>query len=165
MTKKDSIPSYITHPRYGDRPVISSDEVPACAIESAHWRYSSLNYFAETAIFADTSKQNFAIYPRKIYVDIEEMCDVCCRPFIFFAEEQKHWFEELGFWIDAHCTRCIECRKKDQGVRFMHKRYQKLITLKARTPPQNRELKQIAIELYKLGYIRDKNKLNIDIES
>jgi len=56
--------------------LVSKDEVPACTIDSAHWHYSSLKYFPETAIFADTSKQNFAIYPRKIYVDIEEMCEI-----------------------------------------------------------------------------------------
>tara|TARA_Y100000782_G_C10179508_1_gene263409 strand:+ start:267 stop:563 length:297 start_codon:yes stop_codon:yes gene_type:complete len=63
----------------------------------------------------------------------------------------------------AHCTRCVECRKKDQGTRLMHKRYQELIVLKERTNPQSKELKQIAIKLYKLGYIRNPNKLNIDI--
>tara|TARA_B100002049_G_scaffold235697_1_gene220651 strand:- start:1829 stop:2110 length:282 start_codon:yes stop_codon:yes gene_type:complete len=91
------------------------------------------------------------------------MCEIYGRPFIFYAQEQKHWFEDLGFWIDAHCTRCVECRKKDQGTRFMHKRYQELIVLKERTNPQSKELKQIAIKLYKLGYIRNPNKLNIDI--
>ena len=164
MARKN-IPNYVIHPRYGSAPLVSKDEVPACTIDSAHWRYSSLQYFPETAIFADTSKQNFAIYPRKIYVDIEETCEVCGRPFIFYAQEQKHWFEDLGFWIDAHCTRCVECRKKDQGTRFMHKRYQELIVLKERTNPQNKELKQIAIKLYKLGYIRNPNKLNIDTGS
>ncbi|NRB25515.1 zinc-ribbon domain-containing protein [Shewanella sp.] len=131
----------------------------------SHWRYSGLNFFPETAIAADTTKQNYAIYPRSTYVDIEEECEVCGRPFIFFAQEQKHWFEELGFWIDAHCTRCVECRKKDQEIRLMQKRYQVLVETENRAVPESRELKKIAMELYQLGYLRDEKKLNIDIRS
>jgi|SRR5690606_33273733 len=165
MPKNNKPKKYVNHPRYGNEPLPSSEKIPADAIANAHWRYSGLKYFPETAISADTSKQNYAVYPRRIYVDIEESCEVCRRPFIFFAKEQKYWFEELGFWIDAHCTRCIECRKNDQEIRLMQKRYQALIGIGNRTKAESVELKNIAMELYQLGYIRDANKLNIEIRS
>lgn len=165
MSKQNKLKKYVNHPRYGSEPLPSSEKIPADAISGGHWRYSSLKFFPETAMAADTSKQNYAIYPRGIYVDIEETCEVCSRPFIFFAKEQKHWFENLGFWVDAHCTRCTECRKKDQEIRLMQKRYQALVGSKDRTSTESRELKKIAMELYQLGYIRDANKLEIEIRS
>ncbi len=163
MPHQQKLKKYVNHPRYGSEPLPSSENIPVDVIENAHWRYSGVKYFPETAIAADTSKQNYAIYPRAIYVDIEESCELCHRPFIFFAKEQQHWFEKLGFWIDAHCTKCMECRKKDQEIRFMQKRYQELIGSQQRTSSESRELKNIAMKLYQLGYIRDSNKLDIEI--
>lgn len=162
---KQNIKNYVNHPRYGREPVPSNENISVDAIVCAHWRYSSLNYFPETAIAADISKQNYLVYPRSVYVDIEEVCVVCKRPFIFFAKEQRHWFENLGFWIGAHCTRCIECRKKDHEIRGMQKRYQELVSLQSRSSAENTELKTIARELYQLGYIRNPKKIEIKADS
>jgi hypothetical protein len=157
--RKEKVVTFVQHPRYGANPIPSGVKVTADEIERSHWRYKHETYFPDTAIMADVTKQNYCIYPRKMYVDIAEVCNVCHRPFIFFAKEQQYWFEELGFWIDAHCTRCIDCRKKDQEIRFMQKRYQSLIGIEPRTEQQNKELKEIAMELYQLGYIRDIQKI------
>ena len=152
--------AYVNHPRYGNQPIPSEYSFSEEEIEKGYWRYSNLRYFATTAIPADTSKQNFAVYPRSIYVDIEEQCEVCDRLFLFFALEQKHWFEDLQFYIDAHCTRCIDCRQQDQEIRSMQKRYQELVEKVKRTERETKQLKAIALELYQQGYIRDVNKLN-----
>ena len=79
---------YVDHPRYGHHFVPSGYKYSIDEIEMAHWRYSYLEYFPETAIPANTSKQKYAIFPRTLYVDIVEHCEVCHRPFIFFAKEQ-----------------------------------------------------------------------------
>jgi hypothetical protein len=160
MKKKLSIKCYVNHPRYGDKPIPSSQNIPSDAIAWAHWKYASVKFFPETAIRANTEKQNHGEYPRSIYVDIEEQCEVCGRPFIFFALEQQYWFEVLGFWVDAHCTRCIDCRKKDQDVRHMQQRYQALISKPNRSEKETSVLKNIALELYQIGCIRDKAKID-----
>ena len=88
------------------------------------------------------TKQSFSIYPRSLYVDIEENCEVSKRPFLFFAKEQKYWFETLGFWIDAHCTRCVDCREQDHEIKAMQREYQSLVSKSTRSEAENRRLKQ-----------------------
>lgn len=151
---------YVNHPRYGNKPIISGCNYSRDEIEKSHWHYSSLKYFPETAIPANIEKQNDAIYPRSIYVDIEIKCELCHRLFIFFAKEQKHWFENLGFWIGAHCTRCIDCRRKDHEIKSFQMGYQELVNKKNRTKKETKRLKKFALELYQLGYIKDVNKIN-----
>ena len=50
-------------------------------------------------------------------------CRDCQRGFIFFAVEQKYWFEDLGFYVDADCVRCPECRKAEHLVHSVFSRY------------------------------------------
>jgi hypothetical protein len=152
--------NFVNHPRYGNSPIPSKYKFTREQIERGHWRYSSVKYFPETAIPANIEKQNYAVFPRSIYVDIEDQCEACKRPFIFFAEEQKYWFEELGFWIDAHCNRCIDCRKKDQELRYLQVTYQELVEKPDRSPKETRKLRNIALELYQLGFIKDVGKVN-----
>ena len=160
LSKKKKPKFYVYHPRYGDKPRVSGYKFSAQDIQKAHWRYSSVQYFIDTAIPADIEKQNYSIYPRSLYVDIKVQCEVCQRWFIFFAQEQKYWFEQLGFWIDAHCTRCIDCRKKDQEIRQIQVKYQELVSRDSRTLVETKQLKNIALALYQLGYIRDIDKIN-----
>ena len=155
---------YVKHPRYGDKPAPSGEKIPSEDLKRAHWRYNGLKIFPETAIRADVTKQNYAIYPRDIYVDIEEHCRNCGRPFLFFAREQKYWFEVLGFWVAAHCTKCVECRKKEHEIKWMQMRYQALVTLEERSITESKELKAIAMELYQLGYIKDVRKFSSDLK-
>ena len=112
MKNNKKVKVYVEHPRFGSHPVASGCNFTKEQIERAHWRYGSLKYFPETAIPANIEKQSYAIFPRSVYVDIEVQCANCHRFFIFFAKEQLYWFETLGFWVDAHCTTCIDCRKK-----------------------------------------------------
>lgn len=158
--KNKAVKKYVMHPRYGDKPIASEFSFLSEEIERAHWRYRSAECFVETAIPANIEKQEVADFPRKIYVDIEERCEVCKRLFLFFALEQKYWFEALGFWIDSHCTRCMDCRLNDREIRSMQKRYQELVNKDGRTVDETKELKQFALELYMRGYIKDKNKID-----
>lgn len=38
--------NYVPHPRYGVQPIVSGYLYSKAEIESAHWRYASLRYFA-----------------------------------------------------------------------------------------------------------------------
>ena len=151
---------FVKHPRYGSETIPSDFHYSLDDIESSHWRYASLKLFPESAIPADISRQKYAVYPRSIYVDLEEQCEVCKRPFIFFALEQKFWFETLGFWVDAHCTRCIDCRKKDQNVRRLQNTYAELRVKANLNREETKLLKNTALELLQLGYITDKAKID-----
>jgi len=150
---------YLNHPRYGDKPIISNTSSTIEAIENAHWRYSSLKYFPNTVILADIKKQNYAIYPRALYVDIEEKCGTCSKAFIFFAQEQQYWFEVLGFWVDSHCTHCFECRKHARYILTLRKRYDMLTSLADKTPSEKTQRKELANTLYCLGIIKNINKV------
>lgn len=156
MSKRRKQPNrlYVDHPRFGNKPIPSGYKYSREEIERAHWRYTSLEYFKETVIPANTDKQEYSIFPRSLYVDIVEHCEVCHRPFIFFAKEQQYWFETLGFWIDAHCTRCCDCRRKDHEIKAIQRKYEVLVTKSDRSETESKELKQVALELYQLGYIR-----------
>jgi hypothetical protein len=152
---------YVNHPRYGNQPMRSGFRATTDEILSGHWSYNKDSVFIESAIKADTSKQNYSIYPRVIYVDIEKKCIQCKRWFIFYAEEQRYWFEILGFYVDADCVKCIDCRKNEQSIKHMVLDYELLLNKENRTEEETGSLKHIALELFQLGYIRDKNKVNI----
>jgi len=151
---------YVVHPRYGDKPTCSGESHSVEEILSSHWSYRRESIFPESAIAADTTKQNYSLYPRTIYVDIEKRCAACGRWFIFFAKEQKYWFESLGFYIDADCAKCIDCRKKEQEVRVQMNQYAQLVKKKDLTEEEVRSLKRVALELFQKGYIKDKRKID-----
>ena len=151
---------YLNHPRYGDKPIITNTSSTIEAIENAHWRYSSLKYFPNTVILADIKKQNYAIYPRALYVDIEEKCGTCSKAFIFFAQEQQYWFEVLGFWVDSHCTHCFGCRRHARYIRTIRKRYDILTSLANKTASEKTQRKELGNTLYCLGIIKNINKVN-----
>ena len=54
---------------------------------------------------------------------------------------------------------CVDCRKKEQGVKQLMQNYEKLSKIQDRTDEETRVLKQTALELYQLGYIRNENKI------
>lgn len=158
--RKTTSKQYVNHPRYGDRPILSGTQYSSEEVLHAHWQYKIESCFPETAIKADTSKQNYATYPIKLYVDIEKKCIQCDRWFIFFAQEQKYWFETLKFYVDADCVKCIDCRKKEQSIKRLMLDYETLVKNKNRTAKETSNLKNIALELFQLGYITNKHKID-----
>jgi len=160
MDKNSRTVGFVTHPRYGNQPLTSQYSFSDAEIKGAHWRYQCVTFFPETAIPADIEKQNFALYPRTVYVDIEQQCIQCKRVFIFYALEQQHWFEVLGFYVDAHCTKCTDCRKKMQEIKHWQNIYGELILQTQRTEKQTKVLKQAALELLQLAIIKDKQIIN-----
>jgi len=152
--------NYVSHPRYGDKPMCSGEDLSNDKIMGSYWAYKKDSVFPESAINADISKQNYSIFPRNVYVDIEKQCKQCNRWFIFYAMEQKYWYEELRFYIDSDCVKCTDCRKKEQSIKHMMLDYELLATIENRTELDTKKLKNIALELFQLGYIRDKNKID-----
>ena len=63
--------------------------------------------------------------------------NTCHRPFIFFAKEQRYWFETLRFLVDADCVHCPDCRRESRTVQRRLRRYSDLF---AKNEPTRKEL-------------------------
>jgi hypothetical protein len=144
---------YVEHPRYGAAPRFTGLDADMESMEvHLHYRlrlYTKpmLNAFLRggwqiplldddgptivpgTAIEADLTRQTPATIPVTHYYDEERRCWDCHRYFLFFAEEQRYWYEELQFSLDSDCVRCHPCRKRHQDVSKMKRDYDALRTL------------------------------------
>ena len=76
-----------------------------------------------TAIRADVSSQNYTVCPRYWYVDAVIKCDACNANFNFTANEQKHWYEDLGFYVDSYAKNCVDCRKLHRSRKSLRQKY------------------------------------------
>jgi hypothetical protein len=147
----------VPHPRF-DRVVASGYDVSEEEIRK-HWGYQNETIFPESAIPANVARQNCSVVPRQWYVDVLKRCRDCKRPFIFFAREQQHWFEELGFWINADCVRCVKCRKSDQKLRSTFKRYSDAVTRRDLDDKDLATHLADAVLLFEAGILRDEQRL------
>ncbi len=115
--------SFVEHPRYGSLPHVSRIRVPESETRSGFWSLRRDDLFPESVLLADTEKQNYSVFPRRYYVDVRRVCRQCDRPFIFFAKEQRYWFETLRFFVDADCVQCPDCRRESRSVQRRMRRY------------------------------------------
>src|SRR5688500_14229937 len=76
-----------------------------------HFFYGALRVNYNTAVRADTAKQNCSICPRYWYVDAVFRCGRCGVEFTFSAAEQRTWYEDYGFWVDSFPKHCQTCRR------------------------------------------------------
>lgn len=116
-----------------------------------HWRSSETSRIPNTAIEADCSKQNFTTIPVTHYFDELRTCQGCRAPFIFFAAEQKHWYEELGFPLEADCVRCVFCRKQQQLLAQHKKRYEELFHQSNLSLGEKLEMAECCLSLIEAG--------------
>lgn len=96
---------------------------------------------------ADLTRQTLATMPVLFYFDERRTCVDCGRRFLFFAEEQKYWYEELGFKLDADCVRCWPCRYVQQGIDSATARYEQLATLEVPTRREQMEMLEVGLSL------------------
>ena len=144
---------FVTHPRYGQGPRITglnpdTDDDDGTVL---HWHSPRESRIPNTAIAADRSRQSPATIPVTHYFDVRRSCRDCGKPFIFFAAEQKHWYEELGFPLESDCVRCVVCRKTQQGLDRARNRYEELFHVANRTAGQDLELADCGLLLVESG--------------
>jgi len=142
---------YVEHPRFGRGPRFTGirprDVPPGYRLTT----YTSDNPIDGTAVEADLNRQASSPVPVLYYFDVKRTCVDCNRPFIFFAEEQRHWHETLGFHLSAECVRCFDCRKLQHGIEGMRRRYEDLHHLENRTIEENIEMAECSVTLIEGG--------------
>lgn len=147
---QDKYASFVEHPRYGRRPHFTGLE-PEPGQVTIHWHSPKSCRIPGTAIIANLKRQTAATVPVTHYFDVERTCRDCGKPFIFFAQEQKHWYEELGFGLDSDCVRCVPCRKRQQGISRVRERYEELFHVPNRTDDENLEFADCCLKLVEQG--------------
>jgi len=140
---------YVAHPRFGRRPRLTGLDVfntPDARVY-CHWHSPIGVRVPNTAVVADVSRQRPATVAVTHYFDARRTCRKCSRPFLFFAEEQKYWYEALAFPLEADCLECPPCRKSEQKLRAARERYDALLLQTARTQTDTLELVTCALGL------------------
>ncbi len=89
---------------------------------------------------ADVARQRAATLHVTHYFDAKRVCRKCRRPFLFFAEEQKYWYEDLEFPLEADCLECAPCRRDEQRLRLTRQKYDALLRETTRTEADTLEL-------------------------
>ncbi|TAN42146.1 MAG: hypothetical protein EPN25_03765 [Nitrospirae bacterium] len=148
--KPSKYDTFVEHPRYGRYPKITGlDPDRSSPHVFIHWNASDPEEVTEavrsvlgwrpsfpdtgrrrvpgTAIAADTAAQQLATVAVTHYYDVERKCRDCGQMFIFFAVEQKHWYETLRFPLEADCVRCPLCRKKEHFLARRRAEYERLL--------------------------------------
>lgn len=143
--------NFVEHPRYGRGPRLSEVRPREAPLGYRLTTYTSDNTIAGTAVEADLERQAFSPVPVLYYFHLERQCVDCGRPFIFFAEEQKHWYETLRFVLDADCVRCIDCRNRQHGLERQRRRYEELFHRDPRTVDENIEMAECSVALIESG--------------
>jgi hypothetical protein len=150
MAAADEFTVFVRHPRYGQRPRITGlnpETDYATGNVFLHWHSPAQCRIPNTAIAADLSRQSPATIGVTHYFDVKRQCRDCDRPFLFFAEEQKHWYEELGLPLESDCVRCVDCRKKQRGLERKRERYEELFHVPERTAEQDLEMADCCLSL------------------
>ena len=148
---EDPYREYVNHPRHGRRPHFTGLDVAPGDDVHLHWHSPAKSRIANTAVPADLDAQTPATVPVTHYFDVERTCVDCHRRFLFFADEQKHWYEELGFPLEADCVRCVECRKQAQGDARVLQRYEQLFHREPKSAEDYLELAECCVHLMERG--------------
>ncbi|MBC7819129.1 MAG: zinc-ribbon domain containing protein [Planctomycetaceae bacterium] len=92
-----------------------------------HLFWGSLHLDYNSAVKADISRQNFSVCPRYWYIDATFRCPRCSSNFCFSAEEQRRWYEELGFYVDSQAKHCDACRRDLRKLKERRQEYDRHI--------------------------------------
>jgi hypothetical protein len=140
---------FVEHPRFGKQPRLTGldvTETPDGRVY-CHWHSPVGVRVPNTTIAADVTRQRRATIHVTHYFDAKRVCRTCRRPFLFFAEEQQYWYEELQFPLEADCVECVVCRKDAQRLRIDRERYEALLGSRSRTVADTIELVECGVRL------------------
>ena len=124
---------HVPHPRYGRSPrftPVGWDDVRAAhRLGVTSLMYLEPSWHGEpvpgTWVLADWRRQAPATFHCPAYVDVDIRCRDCGRRFLFFAEEQRHLYEELKLNLATRCVRCADCRRRVRRGVELANRYER----------------------------------------
>lgn len=118
-----------------------------------HFFSGSLRMDYATAVRANTADQNCSICPRYWYVDAAFPCSRCGAEFVFTAAEQRVWYEEYRFWVDARPKHCPTCRRDLRQLKAARMEYDRSVApvLADSDLARKKRLATVIDELYELG--------------
>ncbi len=90
---------------------------------SRHFFRNAKHMDYASAVKAEIQKQNFTVDPRHWCIDATVPCARCKDLFCFSAEEQKRWYEVLGFYVDSFPSHCLGCRCELRKLRATRQEY------------------------------------------
>ena len=108
---------------------------------------------AGNALIGHPRKQRYAFNPIDVnapflaYLDRNRACDRCGEDFVFSKEEQRHWYEDLGFVVMSYPKQCAPCRRTLREARNLNTELSQLL---ADGDPQEEAQLRRVIELYTL---------------
>lgn len=145
----DKFKEFVCHPRYGRSPRYTGLDVDSKSGSNARLLHHSSKHHRVpgTAIVANTNQQKPGISFITHYCDTVKCCIACHRNFIFFADEQRYWYETLKFDLGVDCFQCSECRKTTHWMERLRRRYEHLLHDNDRSDADNLELAECCITL------------------
>lgn len=156
--RDDKYMDFVEHPRYGRGPRFTglnpAPRDPGVYLGKADFGEFQVGHrtrwghrIPRTAIVADIEKQKPCTMHVTHYFDLERQCCDCNRQFIFFAEEQKFWYEDLGFYQSADAVRCPDCRRKQHGLERTRELYETLFHIPSRSVDHNLQMAEACVSL------------------
>ncbi len=111
------------------------------------WGVLSVDH--ESAMRANTDKQNYSVCPRHWYIDADFKCERCGKRFTWTGCEQKAWFEDYFFWVSSHPRHYRKCRVANRHLLELRKVYDATVTAARNhgTANQKRRIIEIISEL------------------
>lgn len=152
---------YAEHPRYGYEPRMTGLDIDTnknkkSSVVHLHWFSTAETRIKGTAILANRHKQVDDFFRFTHYYDEKRQCEDCQKPFIFYAQEQKYWYEVLRFPSVADCICCVACRKKRRAISWYHRRYGELSQLNKRSSEENIEMAACGLFLIEKKFFGDR---------
>jgi len=158
MSAMPGFEHFVVHPRFGRGPRISGLNVEPTGAPDVflHWHSPADVRVPNTAIKARVGLQKPSTLPVTHYFDSRRVCRSCKRPFLFFAEEQQHWYEELKFPLEADCVKCVDCRKEEHLLRAARDRYEALLSNPDRSVEETLLLAESCLQLVEASVFTEK---------
>ena len=163
MPNTEHYSSFVEHPRFGRGPRFTglNPQTDLDGNTFIHWHSPESCRIPKTAIAANLAQQVSATFAVTHYYDVKRKCRDCGRMFIFFAAEQKYWYEDLQFGLDSDCVRCVPCRKQQQGVARSRQQYEALFHVPHRTAAQSLTMAECCLDLIENGVFTQKQTQRI----
>lgn len=159
----------VPHPRYGTSTKASGYKLSVDDVRAdRHLARLARGSFWPKSAIPGPALVTGSPYAWRYYVDRLCRCVDCYRPFIFYAVEQRLWFERLGFHVESHAVRCTSCRRSVRKVKQRRDRIEGyLAALKDMPGPLTRdvlsdaELRSLATDLLALAEIGAIKRLHL----